>query len=277
MRLIEHCSKKSIRLIYETDDDLFNLPEDHPEFEVYRNSIETAKVIAQHADAITVSTQPLQAALAVFGKPVFVIPNWLDERLWSAIAPSQSASDGRIRALYAGSVSHLPDLALLEDPVRRLKRNFDFELNIVGVTNQEGANPWFHSIPVVWWASWSYLQFVKWLPSAGNWDVGLAPLQAGSFMASKSGIKVYEYAALGLPTVASCVPAYESVVRHQETGLLVRNSAEAWYAALRELCESQDVLNKLKANTKNAMRSYTLGDHAPELAALWNQALFGEG
>ena len=81
MRLIEHCAGNKVRLIYETDDDLFQLPEDHPEAESYGNSIETAKLIAQNADAITVSTEPLRQELSRFGRPVFVIPNWLDSAL----------------------------------------------------------------------------------------------------------------------------------------------------------------------------------------------------
>ena len=277
MRLIEHCARNKVRLIYETDDDLFHLPEDHPEAESYGNSIETAKLIAQNADAITVSTEPLRRELSRFAKPVFVIPNWLDERLWQGESRSQPSRTGNsVRALYAGSVSHLPDLALLEEPVRRLQREFDFELNIVGITNQDGPDPWFRSIPVHWRSSRSYLHFVAWLKSAGAWDFGLAPLLAGPFSGSKSAIKVYEYAALGLPVLASSVQPYESVVCENETGLLVRNTVEDWYAALRRLCESPQLLERLSVNAQSKVLSYTLKANAAAVAKSWRHALFGE-
>ena len=41
-----------------------------------------------------------------------------------------------------------------------------------------------------------------------GYDFGLAPLVRGRFNDCKSGIKVLDYAALGLPTMASAVPAY---------------------------------------------------------------------
>lgn len=276
MRLIDHCDRNKVRLIYETDDDLFHLPEDHPEAESYGDVIKTAKLIAQHADAITVSTEPLQRQLSGFGKPVFVIPNWLDERLWPNEAYAQIATAGYpIRAVYAGSISHLPDLALLEEPIRHIKQKFDFELAIIGITNQDGPDPWYRSIPVHWRASRSYLHFVAWLRSIAAWDIGLAPLTAGPFNESKSAIKVYEYAALGLPVVASSVPPYDAVVQENETGLLAENTIEGWFTALAKMCESPERLKRLAASAKSRTSSYTLASNATALSKLWNEALFG--
>ena len=56
-------------------------------------------------------------------------------------------------------------------------------------------------------------RFAEWLPIAGTWDFALAPLHESHFNASKSPIKVYEYASLELPAVASDVCPYREVIK----------------------------------------------------------------
>ena len=63
----------------------------------------------------------------------------------------------------------------------------------------------------------------------------MAPLIDDEFNRSKSPIKAMDYAALGVAVVASDVPAYRGMVRHNQTGLLVPNEPEAWRQALRDV------------------------------------------
>jgi GT2 family glycosyltransferase/glycosyltransferase involved in cell wall biosynthesis len=274
--LIDHCRRHGIRLVYEIDDDLFRLPAEHPEFQLYASATRAARLIARTADAITVSTEPLRNAMRRYNDRVFVIPNAIDERLWlrPKIARVREAND-KIRALYMGGISHQPDLAMLENSVRLLKQEFDFQLDVMGVTSKLGPSPWFRCIPVPDDVSASYRRFAEWLPIAGTWDFALAPLHESRFNTSKSAIKVYEYASLGLPTVASDVCPYREVIKDAENGLLARNTAEDWYDSLRALCESRTLLTRLRAGASTARIHWTLGANGQQLREAWETVLFG--
>ena len=274
--LIDHCRKHGIRLVYEIDDDLFRLPAEHPEFQLYAAATRAARLMARAADAITVSTEPLRNAMRRYNDRVFVIPNAIDERLWlrPKVARVREAND-KIRALYMGGISHQPDLALLENSVRLLKQEFDFQLDVVGVTSEPGPSPWFRCIPVPDDVSASYRRFAEWLPIAGTWDFALAPLHESHFNASKSPIKIYEYASLELPAVASDVCPYREVIKDGENGLLARNTVEDWYDSLRVLCESHTLLTRLRTGASAARTHWTLGANGQQLREAWETVLFG--
>jgi GT2 family glycosyltransferase/glycosyltransferase involved in cell wall biosynthesis len=275
-RLIDHCRRHRIRLVYEIDDDLFRLPAEHPEYHLYALDTRAARLIARTADAITVSTEPLRLAMRRYNDRVLVIPNAVDERLWSRPKASRvRETTHKIRALYMGGISHQPDLAMLETSVRRLKQDFDFQLDVIGVTSEPGPSPWFRCIPVPGDVSASYRRFAEWLQSEGTWNFALAPLLESRFNASKSPIKVYEYASLKLPTVASDVCPYKHVIKNAENGLLALNTDEDWYDSLRLLCESRVLLKRLAAGASAAQAHWTLGANGQQLREAWEAALFG--
>ena len=58
-----------------------------------------------------------------------------------------------------------------------------------------------------------------------------------SFNRYKSDIKFLDYGVLGIPGVYSNVGPYPASVVHEQTGLLVANQPEAWFAALSRLIE----------------------------------------
>jgi GT2 family glycosyltransferase/glycosyltransferase involved in cell wall biosynthesis len=274
-RLIDHCRKSKTRLIYEIDDDLFRVPSNHPEAFAYSHSVKAAKLISCAADAITVSTEPLRQELLRYNDQVLVVKNWIDERLWlhAKTLRAHDSSTG-IRALYMGTISHKADLEMLEKPVRRLKQEFAFELDVIGVASHPGPSPWFRCIPVPDGACGSYRSFAKWLQTAGTWDFGVAPLLESRFNLSKSPIKIYEYAFIGLPAVVSNVQAYSDTVRHGETGLVARNTEEEWYDSLRLLCEHTALRKRLWSGTLHVRSRWTLSANAAQIRQMWEAALF---
>jgi glycosyltransferase involved in cell wall biosynthesis len=119
----------------------------------------------------------------------------------------------------------------------------------------------------------SYPNFVQWLSAGGPWDFGLAPLHESRFNTHKSGIKVYEYAALGLPTVASAVVPYLNVIEDSKTGLLVRNTTTEWTESLALLCESARLRQRLTDEIHARRCQWTLAHNGARLREMWNSAL----
>ncbi|MCA1840230.1 MAG: glycosyltransferase, partial [Actinobacteria bacterium] len=75
-----------------------------------------------------------------------------------------------------------------------------------------------------------------------DYDIGVIPLRPHLFNQSKSHIKYLENSALGIPTVAADTGPYSRVIKHGETGFLVKRDHE-WAKYLQILVEDEDARN----------------------------------
>jgi glycosyltransferase involved in cell wall biosynthesis len=71
-------------------------------------------------------------------------------------------------------------------------------------------------------------------------NIGIMPQFDGPFDRGKAGLKAMQYSALGVVPVVSPTGGGEEVVRHQETGVVVRNNSEGWYTALDALLKQPE-------------------------------------
>jgi glycosyltransferase involved in cell wall biosynthesis len=70
-------------------------------------------------------------------------------------------------------------------------------------------------------------------------DVGIVPLADTAFNAAKSWLKGLEYAAMGIPFVASHLPEYE-LLRDRGIGILAHSKAKSWNRALSGLMDNPE-------------------------------------
>jgi glycosyltransferase involved in cell wall biosynthesis len=114
-------------------------------------------------------------------------------------------------------------------------------------------------------------RFTPWVPAdaslayyrAIDFDIGLAPLTGTRFDASKSAIKVLEYAALGIPSIASDVTPYRGFVVDGVTGWLAR-TPEDWSRRLREMAQDRAMREEMGAKAKEMAAAHAIG-------ACWRQ------
>jgi glycosyltransferase involved in cell wall biosynthesis len=242
------------RLVYELDDDLWHItPENWAAYKLYgqgeiRDAIEHA---AQTADLVTVSTGPLGKVLREFSENVAVLPNCIPaSALLTGTVPARRRPRPRIG--WQGGASHGTDIALAVSPVRRFLKRFpgwDLQLNgtdyrpTFGVPGDRAFySPWIQINP----------EPEKYYASL-DFDIGLAPLQPTAFNSSKSGIRLIEYGARGIPAVATDCEAYRAVITHGTDGFLVRRDHE-WLKYMSELAAD----DRLRA---------TMGEAARKMAA----------
>lgn len=76
-------------------------------------------------------------------------------------------------------------------------------------------------------------------------DINLAPLEDTIFNRSKSEIKWIEAALVRVPTVASCVGAFEVMVESGVTGILCDNTENAWYTGLKRLVDDRKLRERI--------------------------------
>jgi len=237
--LLARRRQAGLPLVYELDDDLLDVHgERTAQYGPFRDAVQ--RLLAE-ADLVTVSTPALAERVAGLARAVEVVPNLLDERLWLsplAVPDRGRPADDPLRLVYVGSRTHAADLALVRPALARLAAaGRPVELSVVGGEKPGPGQAWYRRVDIPE-AARSYPAFVRWLrEQAPRWDAGLAPLAATRFNACKSDLKVLEYAALGLPLVASRFGPYAATVRDGETGLLADDDPAAWADAIARLAD----------------------------------------
>ena len=95
----------------------------------------------------------------------------------------------------------------------------------------------------------NYDCFLRRFSSAG-FEIGVAPLADDLFQRSKTNTKFREYGACRIAGIYSDVDIYSDCVRHGETGLLVPNTAEDWYQAMRRLIDDAGLRTKIQQQAR---------------------------
>jgi hypothetical protein len=149
-----------------------------------------------------------------------------------------------------GTRTHDADFAVLEQALGRLhaERPGSFLLSLVGVRALAGGSPpWLRTLEPPPHVGGSYPAFVAWFTGLSGYDLGVAPLLSSAFNDCKSPIKVLDYAAIGLPTLASAVPAYTDSLRSGRDCLHAENDPAAWADALAAVLGDRSSLRPVAA------------------------------
>jgi GT2 family glycosyltransferase/glycosyltransferase involved in cell wall biosynthesis len=274
LTVVEHCRRHDMRLVYDLDDDLLAIAEsDHPERDVYAGYAQSIRLLTSEASSVHVSTDPLRQKLSTFSRHVKIVPNALDEDLWHLSGPLLPKAAGKpVSILYMGTQTHAADFEMVKPALVRLKARYRDRIRIcvIGVTQERVKSDVYEFLDAPPHVSGSYAAFVEWLVETSSFDIGIAPLLNTEFNAGKSGIKFLDYAALGLAVVCSDTPSYRAVVKHEETGLLVKNDKTAWYEALDRLVSDPQYRSRLAVNGRaDLIAHHTLSSLYDRFPGIW--------
>jgi len=215
-------------VLFDLDDLLLELPDGNPDraSHYYNEALFPMLDAICQADAITTSTPPLASYLARFNPRVFLLPNYLNDRLWRLRAPHRAGPHTAIVLGYMGGGSHLPDLQAVAPALFNIARRYSERvlLHFLGAE----PPPELLRLPNVAWTpakTYDYAAFAADFVQH-DYDVFFAPLKDNLFNRCKSPIKFLEYSAAGVPGVYSNLETYNSVVRHGENGFLAANLDE---------------------------------------------------
>ncbi|HSQ17084.1 MAG TPA: rhamnan synthesis F family protein [Anaerolineales bacterium] len=244
-------------IIYEIDDLLFALPEGHPEKQLgaYTDSLMPMLLAVTEADLVTVTTEPLQKALSQFNQNIAVLPNYLDDSLWTMKPPGSGRGKGEALILgYMGSNSHKPDLELISPVLVELLKRYPGQLQI----RIWGTEPpqILRKYPQVKWVpapSNNYKEFVRYFQTQQA-DIFVAPLADNLFNQCKSALKFFEYSALGAAGVYSRIAPYTEVITQGHDGFLA-STREEWLQYLIQLIENDVLRQTLAENAQTTIRS----------------------
>jgi glycosyltransferase involved in cell wall biosynthesis len=243
-----YCRRNNAKFAYDLDDDLLALGSDHTQSDVYEGFKPAVRKALESADQIWTSTEVLAERCRQYGPDVVTIPNALDRRIWSP--PIARPIDSRVtRFLYMDMQTHREGLSTIVLPAfSRLERELGdkVSLTVIGVTDRADPAARFSILNAPPNIALSYPAFVNWLQSQGPFDVGLAPLIDTIFNRGKSNIKQLEYAALGLPTIASDLPPYRDTPCAARGVVLVEPTVEGFCRAMYSMVRERNKREKLQ-------------------------------
>jgi SAM-dependent methyltransferase len=238
--LINHCRRNNIKLIYDLDDDLLNIPSSHPEVASLQDLAAIVLRFLLEADAVWVSTPALKARISSIRADAEVIRNRHDERIWRSRKAAEACELTPIRILYMGTATHDAELEFLapiaKEVVARHGQKVRFE--VVGVT-AGGLPDSFHRVSFSGRnGGHTYPEFVNWF-TRQSWDIALCPLIENTFNECKSAIKLLDYAALRLPVIASTNKEYLKAFECDGGICFVDNDQLQWIEAVSSLVQSE--------------------------------------
>lgn len=276
--LIGALSKAGIPWVFEIDDKLWMLPDDHRDHDIDEAKKEAMLAFARGAACITTSTEALGVELRNFNSRVEVVPNAPDERLWcppldgnfrAQVANELGIDPERRYILYMGSNSHARDLELIAPAIDRvIARHADVQVLQIG-----GGYPLPYAIDAACPQKYaSYPAFVTWFRAVcSHCTLALAPLRENDFNLAKSDIKWLDYALGGVPAVLSRFGPYPDSVEDGVTGILCGPSVDAWEQGIESLLASPDSREKIRNAAWEAAMARTLGSSG--VSGRWNELL----
>lgn len=237
-RLVERARLRGIPIIYETDDNLLDLPKDSS-MRMSEEMISNLEAVIEIADLVICSTKPLADRMARFNPRVEVVENY-------GLNLPQADVGGK------------PHLAVVNTDYFKLRKNKDgffsaiakaieqlnYKVSFFGTVGQDMIDlhhRYPEQVEIIEGFQDNRAKFVESLSSHGI-NVAIVPLDDDEQHLIKSDIKYLDYASFGVPAIYNNVRVYE-VVRHKIDGYITPDSEEGWFEGLRYF---SDELNRFR-------------------------------
>jgi len=247
------------KLVYDIDDDIFSVDYQASQWHQRPELVDIAKYLLNLSDLVTASTPRLAEIVSEFNPNVTVLPNCIHRDLLTLERPSRD----RVTVGWTPSPSHGPDAGYIAPMLHRfLTRNPDVEFHVMGFDYRDAMGVagrhtgWTEDL-------WDYYRGI-------DFDIGIAPLAPNRFNRSKSALKALEYAALGIPVIASDMEPYRDFVLDGVTGYLIRRDHE-WEKRLRDLVNDEAMRTEMGEKARQHAAGWAIQDRWVE----WEQALCG--
>lgn len=245
---------RSIPIITDIDDNIFDVPVYNPSFNAYTGAAEARRVALMGlrlSDAVTVTTQPLVEAYDDFNHHIYRLPNCINPQDWQWPVDPRRKDSKDVRIIFAGGKGRINDLNEIRpalESVMRQRPNVRLFFMGIGMPDwvqeqwcrsEEDASKnrafWLDACDIN-----VYRQIMQYL----GFDICLAPVVKNDFNAGKSNIKVLESGMYGAASVCTDWHTYQDVPRDCT---LKADTTYEWIESLLALIDDP-VLRLKKAN-----------------------------
>ncbi len=259
-----HLQKAGVRVVVDVDD-LYDDARLRNDLEGSHRGLAMADEACRMADIVTAST-PVLARRFGFGHSV-VLPNLVPE-YYLTIDPKERRNE----IGWTGAASYHPgDLESTNGAVGRVLAVHDeWRMGVLGEKPENApqikAALGLRSEP----ALQGFVDLQEYPHRMAEFGVGIVPLADNSFNRAKSALKLSQFAALGVPVVASPTPDNRRV-HNLGVGMLAQSPSQ-WRRKLNLLVGNEDARAELAGKGRDVMATQTYESHCGR----WWEAWTGE-
>ncbi len=221
------------------------------------------------ADGIVAGSPVLASELSRLNPRVTCVPTGVHSGRYQPKAAGEDPARGRPVVIgWMGSPTSFKYLDVVAAPVAELATRHSLVFRAVGPRELPG----FDGVRV---------ECVPWVEEEESsrlrsFDIGVMPLTDDAFARGKSGFKLVQYMAAGLPCVASDVGCNAQILDHGAAGLLASSTRE-WVAGLERLLVDRSARASLGAAARRRfLEEYTL-EHLSRRRLEFYSALLNDG
>ena len=264
---IEQYQSMGVAVVVDVDDDLRAVHPHNAAYPLHAGLVHpdvhakfTARCCAL-ADLVTVSTPALAERYGAHGR-VAVLPNCVP----AAMLDYPRHSDGHTIGWPGRIASHPGDLETTRGGVgEALPADWRFHVigeaagvkDALGLPQEPSETPWIASVE-------------DYHRALGCLDVAIAPLADTRFNAAKSGLKLLEATACGVPCIVSPRTEYLRL----GLGLLAMDRARNWRSAIRQLTADEGLRQEVAEEGRGAVRAKHLYEsNGHRWAEAWSAAV----
>jgi glycosyltransferase involved in cell wall biosynthesis len=232
------------RGVYDFDDALFAYPTGGvrriwSKRKVWQRSVSAADVVIAGNDYLADAASALSPGVVMI--PSCVNPDDYTEKTDFEVS-------GTPRAMWIGSPSTEAYLALIEAPLLRLHRERGLRLTVIS-SGDRSLGALDEMVDRVTWNADSFASEIA------DADFGIMPLPDSDYARGKCAYKLLQYAAAGLPSVASPVGA--NALALERVGGLPATTDDEWFEAVESLLDaSTDARARLGGQARAAVREH---------------------
>lgn len=271
--------------VYELDDNYDCLPESSPGQKVLRRHSDRLRVewmneAIQWADVVTVSTPGLADWYSQYNDNVVVLPNYLDWEMWREVPLQCEVERPRVRVGWMGWLEWRGgDLECLRSWIGGwLREHPDVDFVSIGERHgnakalRKSGHVSVHDyldIPKRQRVTVKAAPFQDLAKITATIDIGLVPLEINAFNQCKSYLKGLEYAAAGIPCIASPSEQYREFVREGVDGFLA-SEPEEWMGRLDELVGDDELRRNMGRAAREKAASLTIQKEWRQWETAWS-------
>lgn len=201
------------KIVMDMDDD-WVLPPGHVNYAEYLEFKPRIEANLKEADLVTVTHERLAEKCRQFNSNVVVIPNALpfgEDQFTDERIPSD-----KLRLFWAGGISHVNDIEILRNPMKRISQLPGISTVIGGysVANKNSKDIWDRMVSAftcglkIEGAVLPALPVSEYMNHFNHADVLLLPLEDSIWHSNKSNLKLLEAGAKRIPVICSKVHPY---------------------------------------------------------------------
>lgn len=232
--VVHYSHMKGKKVVFDLDDNVWCFP-NSPEYQS-KQAKEVPRLttdILSRCDAATVSTQRIADAVREHaGVPTFVLPNYLDFSQWRRI----NIRHEHFLVGWMGGHYHVQDLEMIVPSLKEvISKNLDVTLVFLGCCPMR---LFLEHPDRVFLQEFVNIELLPKTMAVMRFDIGLAPLYHSEFAMSRSNLRLLQYSALQIPSVASCWGEYARLADEGFPCVTVENGE--WAEAVQELIDNRE-------------------------------------